>query len=257
MERWRKDESPGRVLKWLSTSRQSLDPADSTSAADSAKQFIDDLHKQDTRLARTLKAYNDNIDHCLRSLIFLFNKRCISDLTTLSERLNTAQWPGGVLQDFTRGLCAELSDDPAAAVSHYQTVIDTCSRRLADSDEGVAPLQRIIEESLVRMTQSFLALHDRASACSTLGTLCEMLPQYMVPYARLLNLCGNADSAIELLQCYLQHIPQNREASILLAEIHSAQGNEAKAEEVLTMSESHQDGKQAGNSEEPAHRNAA
>lgn len=224
LERWAQDKSAGRVLKWLTAAGENLDAQERSLAAAAAERFIESISITDTPLSRRLQNNNSDIDHCMRSLLFLFEQRSDADLQILSTRLDENQWPSCVLKDFTVGLCAELSEDHSQALVHYHAVIDACSERLASSSDGVVPLQRIIEESLVRMTQAFLALKDRASACSTLGTLCEMLPRYMVPYARLLNLCGNAEGAIELLQFYQARYPEDWRAGVLMAEIGEQSG---------------------------------
>jgi tetratricopeptide (TPR) repeat protein len=179
---------------------------------------------------------NQDIHNCRPWLLLQLSQDSQEDLVTLSSRLDTRTWPSSVLRTFTAGLSAELKADYTVALQCHQEVINCCSDRLAEPGDALGSLQRIIEESLVRMTQSFLALKDRQSACQTLGTLCEMLPQYMVSYARLLNLCGNHTSAIELLQLYLANFPQNWRASLLLAEIHEANGEPEKASRILASS---------------------
>jgi predicted Zn-dependent protease len=97
-------------------------------------------------------------------------------------------------------------------------------------------MHRIIEESLVRMTQAYLNLNQLDSACTTLGTLCEMLPQYVMAYAKLLNLCGNTGTAIEILYIYIEQHPTHWQAAQLIADILSAANRQQEAELAIQLS---------------------
>ncbi|CAN0494307.1 unnamed protein product, partial [Hapterophycus canaliculatus] len=66
------------------------------------------------------------------------------------------------------------------------------------------------------MTQCCIAGEDYESALESLGMLCEMLPSYVVSYAKMLNLCGQRDFAIELLESYIELYPSNKKARFVL-----------------------------------------
>ena len=50
--------------------------------------------------------------------------------------------------------------------------------------------------------------------------LCEMLPSYVVSYAKMLNICGQSDFAIELLESYITLYPGHKKAQLLLKNIN-------------------------------------
>lgn len=230
LEQWDEDITPGRILHMVDSEISAWDESDQQSAAKARELFIQSVHDTDTRMAKKLKSHNVNIDNCMRSLSFLFNIKNTTDLHSLCNNLKGSSWPGNVLLSFAEGLIDEIEMNFAQAVAHYQTVIDTCSDRLSNTDEGLTSMQRIIEESLVRMTQAYVSLGEYESACTTLGTLCEMLPQYVMPYAKMLHLCNNTDSAIELLHMYIENYPMNWQAAQLLADILTQSGRTGEAE---------------------------
>ena len=86
------------------------------------------------------------------------------------------------------------------------------------------------------MTQAYLSMSRPEEACSTLGTLCEMLPQYIMSYAKLLNLCGQTDTSVELLSIYIENFPTHWEAAQLMSDILSNAGRKDEADLALTLS---------------------
>ena len=231
IEAWKADLTPGRIFSGYSN----ID-SESESVQAAQKAFLDSVHDTDTRLSRKLKSYNLDIDNCMRSLTYLYNIKNTTDLQNLSDNLVNAEWPGNVLRDFALGLIDDLNSDHERAVDQYQSVINNCSDRLADQSDSLESMQRIIEESLVRMTQAYLSMGRPDEACSTLGTLCEMLPQYIMSYAKLLNLCGQTDTSVELLSIYIENFPSHWEAAQLMSDILSNAGRKDEADLALTLS---------------------
>lgn len=228
---WNADLTPGRIFSGYHCKDQRNQKIE-----DAENAFLESVHSTDTRLAVKLKSYNLDIDNCMRSLTYLYNIKNTDDLTNLSNNLVNAEWPGNVLRDFALGLIHDLSNDPETAVAHYQSVIDRCSDRLADQSDTLESMQRIIEESLVKMTQAYLTLNQGEEACSALGTLCEMLPQYIMSYAKLLNLCGNTDASVELLSIYIENFPTHWQAAQLMSDILAGAGRKEEADLAITLS---------------------
>lgn len=216
---WEKDNTHGRVLKFKSTELTSTNASDCELIDLAVSAFQRSIHAEKNALKEFRKAEDQDINNSMKSLIFLFNNAKGSELTTLHANLESADWPYAALQQFTAGLIAELNSDAKAALSHYQVAIDCCSDRLSNEEGSLESMQRMIEESLVRMTQNNINLFQYEEALSTMGTLCEILPQYIPSCAKLLNLCGNTEFAIELLEEYVAGYPANKAASVQLEDL--------------------------------------
>ncbi|MFT6301991.1 MAG: tetratricopeptide (TPR) repeat protein [Granulosicoccus sp.] len=230
IELWKVDSTPGRVLQFSDEALSQLSDSDIKLVKDAKSKFLESIHNRDTVLSRKLKSYNMDIDNCMRSLTYLFNIRNKNDLQCLSDNLVNSDWPGNVLRSFAIGLIEDIDTRHENAIKQYQLVIDACSDRLEEQTDSLQSMQRIIEESLVRITQANLKLNQPDAACTTLGTLCEMLPQYIMAYAKLLNLCGNTDSAIEILSIYIEHYPTHWQAAQLMADILATVNRQEEAE---------------------------
>lgn len=233
---WKEDLTPGRILQFDDEAISQFSVNDQTLVQKAKSEFLDSIYNSDTARSRKLKSYNLDIDNCMRSLIYLFNISNKHDLQSLSTNLVNSNWPGSVLRSFAIGLIEDIDTRHENAIAHYQSVIDACSDRLDANTDTLESMQRIIEESLVRMTQAYLKLNQHDAACSTLGTLCELLPQYIMAYAKLLNLCGNTDAAIEILNIYIEHYPTHWQAAQLMADIFSAANRQEEAEMASQLS---------------------
>lgn len=230
LDLWKEDLTPGRVLQLRDDTVSQLTNEEQKLVRTAQKNFMESIHEKDTMQSRKLISFNLDIDNCMRSLTYLFNMSNKGDLKSLSDNLVNSDWPGNVLRSFAIGLIEDIDTRHERAIEHYQAVIDACSERLANQTETLESMQRIIEESLVRMTQAYLNVNQHDAACTTLGTLCEMLPQYVMAYAKLLNLCGNTDTALEILNIYIEHYPTHWQAAQLMADILSAADRQEEAE---------------------------
>lgn len=254
---WDTDRTPGRVLKFLrhdeltdcslSQPQSNHGHDDKESKPDNevnnknrlmrnALGFLETLRDKDTDLAKDLQSYNHDISNNLRTLLFLFNAKKSDDLRTLITNLDGHDWPAGVLAHFCNGLVSALEENHAVSVVQFQLVVDACGHRLESGKSDLAPMLRLLEETLVRMTQGYLNLNDSSSACTTMGALCELLPRYISSYAKLLHMTENSESAIELLNCYLENYQDEWRAAIVLADIHESLGQSEQAKLALAFS---------------------
>ncbi len=272
--RWIEDGTPGRTLRYCNMASSddttsptstcaSLHPAlEQESPAvqklfqETAMSFLDEVANDNRMVYSTLKSL-ENITQIIRSVLFLFNTKSVDDLKVLSSNLDADTWPSVVLSPFCNGLVAELESRPEQAAREYQIVADLCGERLESGTSDLESMQRLIEETLARMTQSYLTLKDYASACTSLGMLCEISPQYILSYARLLNLTGNPEPATELLTTYLENYPNHWQAATLMADIYEAMGDTGKASEANQLSLSIRDGLNHNNESLQAHDKAA
>lgn len=236
---WDRDRTPGRVLRFLEVgdltdSSQLLSRSEhcihaSPGMMQKALGFLEVLSNKDTELAKGLQSDNDDITNNMRTVLYLFNTKKSDDLRTLISNLEGNAWPASVLAHFCNGLLSALEDNHAGSVGHFQQVIDACGDRLESGKSALASIIRLLEETLSRMTQCYLSLNDPSSACTTMGTLCELLPRYIASYAKLLHLTDNSQAAIELLTCYLDNYQDEWHAAIVLADIHESLGQSEQA----------------------------
>ncbi len=218
-KRWRDDKTAGRILRWKQQYWQHVKPEDRAWVQRAVGKFRSTLNQPDTLVADNLSQHNSNIDTVMRSLIFLRESKSLNELQAIESKLHENEWPYSALRHYTAGLVSELEEDSASALSFFQLAIDTCSNQLADEAESLASMQRLIEDCLVRMTSAYIDAGDHQSATTTLGMLCEMLPSYIVSYAKLLHLCGQTEFSIQLLESYTELYPTNKKARLLLTEL--------------------------------------
>lgn len=238
IERWEADFTPGRIQRITPENWPDLDSSEQALVDRALATYREQFNNhKDTTMNHVLVSMSVDITKCMRSLTYLYFIRNTEDLQTLTTTINGDEWPGNILLDFTHGLLAELDSQHQEAINRYQKVIDQCSSKLENSAEELSSMQRIVEESLARMTQANIALGDYATACETLGTLCEILPQYILSYAKLLNLCNESDNAVAILNLYMDVFPTHWQAAQLQHDILVKSGKESEAKAALQRSQ--------------------
>lgn len=237
IERWEEDLTPGRIQAVNSQSWPELSPDEVALVERAQAKFMEQFdNKVESGVSKLLTSMSVDITRCMRSLTYLYFVKNTEDLQTLTTTINGDVWPGNILLDFTHGLLAELNSQHEEALSRYQQVIDQCSSKLENAEESLSSMERVVEESLARMTQANIALGDYASACETLGTLCEIFPQYIMSYAKLLNLCNESDNAVAILDLYMDVFPTHWQAAQLQHDILIKSGKETEAKAALQRS---------------------
>ena len=237
LDAWENDHSQGRVLSFVDKLRPIANDQENKRLETATNNFTQFVSEANTKAVKQLKGFNEDIGNCMRSLIFLFNNNSIEELNSICRNLQAASgWPYEALYLFTKGLSEEANHQNTLALGSYNCVIECCTTRLETTDDSLPAMQRLLEESLVRITQITLNAGDYVSACTTLGTLCEMCPQYILSYANLLNLTGNSPAAIDLLDCYIENYPENWRAAVLKSDIYQSLGDTAQASTALELS---------------------
>ena len=222
MKRWRADGTPGRLLKWKRLNWSSVAPKDRAWVQRSIGKFRATLNEYDKLVESSLSKWNTSIITVMKSLVFLSQNQKLDELTSIESKLDDETWPYCALKPLVRGFIHEIQDDYPAALQHFQHSIDICSNRLSEETEepgALTSMQRLLEECLTRMTHCYIQLEDHQSALTTLGMLCEILPSYIVSYAKMLNVCGQTEFAIELLESYIELYPGNKKARFLLTKL--------------------------------------
>lgn len=216
VKRWREDETPGRILRWKRLNWGNVKPQERAWIQRTIGKFRATLNAPTAKYSQFYRSQNENVDNVLKSLVFLMENQSISELQAIELKLDASVWPYSAFKPYTAGLIKILQDDRTSAMGEFQGAIDICSARMDTHPDAIDSMKRLIEECLVRMTSCSMKLNDYQSAMTTLGMLCEMLPSYVVSYAKMLDLCGQRDFAIELLQSYVELYPANKKAQFLL-----------------------------------------
>ncbi|NND91442.1 MAG: DUF115 domain-containing protein [Granulosicoccus sp.] len=226
LDQWRQNETPGRVVKFQESLLRTATPDEAAmvkNAVDAYRSSLTETASQHTE--RVLSAYG-TIHKTMQSLRYLKNKLCIDDLQTYSGKLSGLEWPYDTISTYIQGILAELSDNPDDALACYQRVIDDCGDRLNSGKASVDSIGSLVEETLTNLTRLYLDRQDGESAINTLGTLCEISPQYIPSYANLLTMLGQHDAALELLTVYLDNYTHDWRAARQLAQVHAKAGHE-------------------------------
>lgn len=215
-KRWREDRTPGRIMRWKQRYWQNVKPKDRAWVQRAIGKFRTTLNELDSSATNRLHEKNQNIDNVLRSLVFLSESRSQGELEAIESKLDAKQWPYSALKKYTAGLVCELEMDVVSTIANFQSTIDICSQQLQENTHPLTSMQRLLEDCLVRMTSAYIGIKDYPSAMSTLGMLSEMLPSYVVSYAKILGLCDQKEFAVQLLETYLELYPANKKARLLL-----------------------------------------
>ena len=219
MKAWKEDATPGRLLRWKRLHWPRVAPKDRAWVQRSIGKFRATLNEPTALLKETLSGDNEQLDQVMKSLIFLAENQKRDELTAIESKLERSEWPYNALRPCVTGLIRQLDNDLNTAVKDFEQTVIICSDRLTDIPDSLPSMLRLLEEALVRMTNCFIKLNDQQSALTTLGMLCEMLPSYVVSYTKMLNICGQADFAIELLESYINLYPGHKKAQLLLQKI--------------------------------------
>jgi len=217
--RWRTYGTPGRILLWKRLNWQRVAPKDRAWVQRAVGKFRSTLNETSRSTNEHLSERNKNIDNVMKSLVFLRQNHKHDELFSIYSNFDSSAWPYSALKEFTAGLVLELENNVPAAIGQFQASIDLCSQHLQDNNTTLSSTQRLIEECLVRMTQGFISQGDHQSALASLGMLCEILPSYVVSYAKILDSCGHKNFAIKLLTTFVELYPTHRKAQILLEEL--------------------------------------
>ncbi len=233
LQAWQEQETPGRIMKFIDRLSESATPEQLPLLQEARDAFLDSLQEREEKHEARVVSNYGTVRKTMQSLRYLHNQNCVSDLQSYSRKLEHLDWPYGTISTFIRGSIAELTDDVDEALIRYSRVIDDCAEQLNEGNETLESIGALIEDSLTRLTQIYIARQDGESAVSTLGMLCEITPHYIPSYANLLNMLGNYESSVELLNVYLENFSNDWRAARQLAQIHEKAGNaEARAKAV-------------------------
>ena len=230
-KRWGEDGTPGRIMRWKRLNGVNAKPEDRAWIQRSIGKFRATLNAPTTKTSQRYRSKNEDIGNVLKSLVFLMENQSISELQSIESRLERNLWPYSALKPYTAGLIYMLQNDLAPALEKFQNAIDACSARMETHPDSVDSMKRLIEECLVKMNSCYINSGDYQSALTTMAVLCEMLPSYVVSYAKMLDLSGQRDFAIELINSYVELYPSSKKAQVLLNKLSPEYGLDSRSQE--------------------------
>lgn len=230
VERWKHDNTPGRILSYKGQHGASMSESQLELAQSEIERYLDSMQKREKNLKKVIASDSRLVNDCIKTVVFLFQKEKIEELEFLSSSITNLDWPNNALVQFTNGLTAELAGDRGSAASSYQSVVDLCSDKLHGVSVDMPTIVHLIETTLTRLTQTYLADNNGQSALEALGILSEMCPHYVCSYTKLLTMLDHNANAIELLKLYLENYPRDWRAAYQLSECYLKQGETESAE---------------------------
>ena len=237
LEKWTSQETPGRVTMFHEHLVPYATEDQKIRLETAATAYLQSLLQKDEQREKKILSHSGTIRKTMQSLRYLRDKQCVSDLQIYSGKLIDLEWPYGTIARFIQGIIAEIDSDADESITMYQQVIDECGEQLNNGSEKLGSISELIEESLTNLTRIYLDRQDGDSAVSTLGILSEITPQYIPSYANLLDMLGNYESAVELLNIYLDNFKHDYRAARQLAKIHEKAGNMDAYQQAIQRSE--------------------
>lgn len=241
LQAWQQQETPGRIMKFHDTLLATANDAERERIEQARSAYLQSLQTREAAHEERVVSNYGTIRKTMQSLRYLRNKGCVSDLQRYSEKLQDLEWPHATIAHFILASIADMSGDHETALPLFQQVIDECAERLNSGEESLESVGSLIEETLTCLTRIYLDQQQGEAAASTLGMLSEITPQYVPSYANLLDMLGNHESAVELLEMYLKHYPGNWRAARQLAQMHDKAGNVEACRKAEQLAESIRD----------------
>lgn len=217
-KRWREDSTPGRILKWKKLHGKNISGPDKAWVQRAIGKFRSTLNDSNKKLGTQVQSSHMRLASMLRSIDFFKENNKINELKAIEPKMASNEWPYCALHPYISATIHDLRGNTSEANAQYQSSVDICSNRLSEKPDTLPEMQRLIENCLVRMTQCYMSINEHQSALTTLGLLCEMLPNYIVTYAKMLYLVGEQGYAKDLMVSYTELYPGDRKASLLLAQ---------------------------------------
>jgi len=220
LTQWRQDDNPVRAINFEREHPELLaqaDPAIRQAFAELQKQFQHALSKTDTQQEKVIRSYYTNAK--VRSKLLLqFREKNQEKLTHMAQNLLDQE--GGEareLAELAQGFLAELQQDHAQAMSHYQAIIDLAAERLArDNEQTMSPG---VEDALRRMSFISLEQQDIQTALLSLDALSLASPVYQPQYAEALRIAGHLQEAVNVYTDYLQKVPNDLATMLKLGQL--------------------------------------
>ena len=197
-ELWESNNEFGRAVQWQSWHQNtSLSKFEDNRLAEALEKFQDEYEKQEHWYSGRLKSKVSNVATLISRAHIAYDEKNLAELEGLithSEGLPAEkESQKESFLNYLKGLRAELTGNLEEAIDYYLLVEMKFFRHQAFKKLlNIYMSDKLYQESLVVLEQ-----------------LCAFSIDYMVPYAELMALLGNAAVAADVLELFLTNKPDN------------------------------------------------
>lgn len=226
IERWQRDDIPGRALVWQKQHPEicaHLPQQQQRALNEMQQQFRKVIDNTDTELAKSYQKHFD-LNPVRSKLQILFQQGEREELAQTAQELQKQDSPQAQhLVALAHGYLAEIDGDADHAMSAYQTLVDFAADHL-EKNNGELPDSKELEDALRHMSGIALSRQDSAQAMVLMEVLTTISPSYLPQYAELHKLSGDLKGAIDAYHRYLDYAPNDHGALIKLGQIFEIAG---------------------------------
>lgn len=219
---WESDRQFGRVHVW-----RRRNPGKAHRLTDTERATVERLEREFDRIMteeRTTHVIHIENQHDVRhtrsKALLLYGRGETTELEAMAQGL--AKHPdhekARPYLHFVNGLLAELRDEPAEAMDHYQQLF---------TDES----HQLTEDALLQVAHLSMALNDTDNALLAIECLVGISPTYLQPYAELLKAVGRLGDAFNAYNRYVGQSPDDVSALVSLGILCKEAGFNHEAEE--------------------------
>ena len=204
---WERDSQSGRVHVWR---RLNMDKI--RLLTDNERDMLDKMEQEFTRVMTEERTSHimhienvHDLKHTRSKALLLFKRGEIAELEGMAKGLagHPDQEKAVSYLHFVDGLLAELREEPAEAIAHYQNLFTT-------------PPHQLTEDALLQVVQLSISLNDLDNALLGLECLVDISPTYLPPYAELLKAVGRFEEAFNAYNRYIGLVPDDVGALVVL-----------------------------------------
>ena len=223
-DQWKKDQQFGRVHVW-----RQRHPEKEKRLTDKEREILVQLEQEFSRVMKEERTTHimhlenvHDLKHTRSKALLLYKRQKVTDLQAMAKGLggHPNQEKALCYLHFVDGLLAELADDPARAIAHYQELFTN-------------PPHLLTEDALLQVAQISIAQNDTASALLAIECLVGISPPYLRPYAELLKAMGDFEAAFTAYNRYIGVVPDDVGAVVSLGMLCKEAGLDDAAAELF------------------------
>ena len=232
---WAEEQTPGRVLQLRSRLAADAPPPIVARIDDAAQAFLATLERTETVHRHQVHATTLKPSNLLRNLVFMASEELEKDLSLMIPSLRALPAPHDVFADYADGLHADLAKDGARALQSYQLVIERFGSWIGEAAGIPKDFDILLEETLRRIVRCQLGSGDGEAAVGSLALLSQISPAYTTRLAKLQQLLGRRDQALQTLEQHVLQFPGDWRALLQMTDVLLAANAPEAAEEVRSM----------------------
>lgn len=224
LAQWEKDKQFGRVHVWRNRNPdkiQKLSDAEQDTVKRFEKEFTHVMTEERTSHIAHIEKQHD-VKHTRSKALLLYERREITELEGMAKGLAAHPDPDNAFPylQFVSGLLAELRDEPAQAIDHYQQLFTEMH-------------QQLTEDALLQVAKLTIAQNDTENALLAVECLVGISPTYLPAYAELLKTIGRFEDAFMAYNHYVGLFPDDAGALVSLGMLCREAGLAHEAEELF------------------------